>query len=55
MTIEIKAPVTKEKLKKAIDKLFKDSPKKTLRKHFGQLKRDIDSLDYQKKVRDEWV
>jgi hypothetical protein len=54
-TIEIKGPVTKENLQKAIDKLFKDSPKKNLRKHFGQLKRNIDSLDYQKKVRDEWV
>lgn len=55
MTIEIKAPVTKEKVKKAIDKLAKDSPRKTLKQHFGQLKRNIDGLDYQKKVRDEWV
>ena len=55
MTIEIKAPVTKEKVKKAIDKLSKDSPKKTLKQHFGQLKRNIDSLNYQKEVTDEWV
>ena len=54
MTIEIKAPVTKEKVQEAIDKLSKEIPKKTLRSHFGKLKRNIDGLDYQKKVRDDW-
>jgi hypothetical protein len=55
MTIEIKGTVTKEKVLNAIDKLSKDKPRKTLRKHFGKLKRDIDGLEYQKKVRDEWI
>jgi hypothetical protein len=55
MTIEIKAPVTKEKVQKAINQLSKGSPKKTLKNHFGKLKRNIDGLDYQNKVRDEWI
>jgi hypothetical protein len=55
MTIEIKGPVTKEKVLEAIDKLSKDKPRKTLKQHFGKLKRSLDGLDYQKKVRDEWV
>ena len=55
MTIEIKAPVTKEKVQQAIEQLSKESNKKTLRKHFGKLKRGLDGLDYQKTVRDEWV
>jgi hypothetical protein len=49
MTIEIKAPVTKEKVQEALDQLSKELPKKTLKRHFGQLKRNMDGLDYQKK------
>jgi len=55
MTIEIKTPVTKEKVQQAIEKINSESGKKTLRKHFGQLKRGIDGLEYQKEVRNEWV
>ena len=55
MTIEIKTPVTKEKVQDAINKLSKESGKKSLRRHFGKLKRNIDGLDYQKQVRNEWV
>jgi hypothetical protein len=55
MTIEITAPVTKKKVQEAINLLAKEAPKKTLRKHFGKLKRDLDGLDYQKQVRNEWV
>jgi len=55
MTIEIKGAVTREKVLDAIDKLSKDMPRKTLRKHYGKLKRNIDGLEYQKKVRDEWI
>lgn len=55
MTIEIKDPVTKEKVQQAVEQLSKESSKKSLRKHFGKLKRGIDSLDYQKHMRDEWV
>jgi hypothetical protein len=55
MTIEIKTPVTKEKVQEAINQLSKEAGKKGLRKHFGKLKRDIDGLEYQKQVRNEWV
>lgn len=56
MTIEIKAPVTKEKVQEAITQLSTEKAnKKTLRQHFGKLKRGLDGLDYQKQVRDEWV
>jgi hypothetical protein len=55
MTIEITAPVTKEKVQEAINQLSKETAKKSLRKHFGRLKRNIDGLEYQKQVRNEWV
>jgi len=55
MTIEIKTPVTKEKVQDAINQLSNDANKKSLRRHFGKLKRNLNSLDYQKQVRDEWV
>lgn len=55
MTIEIKKPVTKEKVQQAIDELNKETGKKSLKKHFGKLKRNLDGLDYQKQVRNEWV
>ena len=55
MAIEIKTPVTKEKVQKAIEQLSNGTEKKSLRKHFGKLKRNIDGLDYQKQVRDEWA
>jgi hypothetical protein len=54
MTIEIQAPVTKEKVKEAIDRLSKHTCKKSLKVHFGKLKRNMDGLDYQNKVRDVW-
>lgn len=55
MTIEIKDPVTKEKVQNALEQLNSKSGKKSLRKHFGKLKRNLDGLDYQKQVRDEWA
>jgi hypothetical protein len=55
MTIEIKTPVTKEKVQQAIEQLSKESGKKNLRKHFGALKRNLDGLEYQKQVRNDWV
>ena len=54
MIIEIKTPVTKEKVRKAIMRISKEGKKKSLRKHFGNLKRGLDGLNYQKKIRDEW-
>ena len=55
MIIEIKEPVTKEKVQEAIEKASQGAVKKTLRKHFGKLQRGINSLDYQKKMRDEFI
>ena len=54
MTIEIKNPGTKEKVKQAFEQLSKEN-EKGLRKHFGKLKRNLDGLDYQKQLRNEWV
>jgi hypothetical protein len=55
MTIEIKGPVTKEKVQQAIEQLKKETESKSLKKHFGKLKRNLDGLEYQKQVRDEWI
>ncbi len=55
MIIEIKKPVTKEKVNKAVAEISKDGNSKSLRKHFGQLKRGLDGTGYQKKVRNEWT
>lgn len=55
MTIEIKSPVTKEKVEQAIEQLKKETEPKNLRKHFGKLKRNLDGLEYQKQVRNDWV
>jgi two-component SAPR family response regulator len=55
MIIEIKRPVTKDKVNEAIVRITKESKKKSLRKHFGKLKRGLDGSAYQKKVRNEWA
>lgn len=54
MTIEIKTPVTKEKVQQAIGQLNQGSGKKTLKIHFGKLKRNPDGLNYQKQMRNDW-
>jgi glyceraldehyde-3-phosphate dehydrogenase/erythrose-4-phosphate dehydrogenase len=54
MVVEIKKPVTKKKIKKALAITAKNKTKKTLRTHFGKLKRGIDGLAYQKSIRNEW-
>ena len=51
MTLEITTPVTKQKVQDAINQLTKGTSMKTLRRHFGKLKRGIDGLDYQKQMR----
>ena len=55
MIIEIQQPVTKEKVEEALKKVSESASKKTLRKHFGTLKRGLNSVDYQRKIRDEFV
>jgi hypothetical protein len=57
MVIELEKPITEEKVKKALAMIKKgNGPKrqKNLAKHFGKLKRGIDGLTYQKKIRNEW-
>ncbi len=55
MTIEIKEPVTKEKLQEALDKLKADKSKKNIKDHFGKLKRGLDGITYQNEMRNDWV
>lgn len=55
MIIEIKKPVTAEKVKEALATIAKEGRKKSLRKHFGKLKRGLDGTTYQKKLRNEWI
>jgi DNA-binding SARP family transcriptional activator len=54
MAIEIKTPVTREKVQQAIEQLSKETGKKNLRKHFGKLKRNINALNHQRLIRNEW-
>ena len=55
MIIEIKKPITKEKVREALLQISKEGKKKSLKKHFGKLKRGIDGVAYQKKVRNGWI
>jgi hypothetical protein len=52
MIIEVKE-ITPENIDEILGKL-KRSPKKTIAKHYGKLKRGIDGMAYQKTVRNEW-
>lgn len=55
MIIEIDQPVTPKKVQEALDKMQRGKKNKSLRKHFGKLKRDIDAVSYQKSLRDDWT
>lgn len=56
MHIKIAKPVTKEKVAKAFEAFQKkEKSKKTIRKHFGKLKRNIDAVAYQRELRNEWL
>ncbi|WP_165499712.1 hypothetical protein [Pedobacter frigidisoli] len=55
MIIEIQQPVTKEKVQEAIKKVSEGAAKKSLRKHFGKLQRGLDGVDYQTKIRNEFI
>lgn len=54
MVIELKHAMSKEEIEKILSKIDSSSEKKTLRKHFGKLKRGLDGVEYQRKLRDEW-
>ena len=52
--IEIRKTLTPEKIKEAIEKKVKRGEGKSLRKHFGKLKRGLDGMTYQKNNRNDW-
>ena len=53
-TTEIDKLLSPEKIKEAIEKKSKEENRKSLRKHFGELKRGLDGMTYQKKIRNDW-
>ena len=55
MIIEIKKPVTKQKVSEIFLRIANEDKKKSLRKHFGKLKRNLDGVTYQKKMRNDWI
>lgn len=59
MTVTISKKATKKEMKKALEKLEKESMKKNngkgnVAKFFGVSKSEVDGLEFQKKVRSEW-
>jgi hypothetical protein len=55
MIIEIKKPVTKQKVTEIFARIAGESKKKSLRKHFGKLKRNLDGVTCQKQMRNDWL
>jgi hypothetical protein len=54
MTVIVNNTTSEKKIEEIIQKIKTQNPQKGLRKHFGALKREIDGLEYQKKIRNEW-
>lgn len=54
MVTIIKKGTPKHEAKKMIDKAVANAGKKDLKKYAGILRTEIDPLEYQKKIRDEW-
>ena len=54
MVTVIKKGTPKDEIKKQIDEVVSKAPKKDIRKYAGKLKMDIDPLEYQKQMRNEW-
>ena len=54
MVTVIKKGTPKEEIKKRIEEAISKAPKKDIMKYAGKLKTDIDPLEYQKQMRDEW-
>ena len=54
MVTVIKKGTPIEKMKKLMNEAFSKSPKKDIRKYAGILKSDIDPLEFQKQMRNEW-
>ena len=54
MQVVIKSTDNIEEITKKLSN-FKSSKEGATLKHFGTLKRGFDGLEYQKKMRDEWI
>ena len=54
MATVIKKGTPKKDAKKLVDEAVAKAGKKDLRKYAGILKTDIDPLEYQKQLRNEW-
>lgn len=54
MTRVIKNTTSAKGIVEIIEQVKTEKPSKSLRKHFGVLKRQIDAVEYQKKMRNEW-
>ncbi|WP_164891183.1 hypothetical protein [Botryobacter ruber] len=54
MVTIIKKGTPKKEIKKLITEAISKAPKSNIMKYAGALKTDIDPMDYQKQMRDEW-
>jgi len=50
----IKKGASIKEMRKLLNKAFSKVPQKNIRKYAGALKTDIDPLEYQKQMRNEW-
>jgi len=54
MVTVIKKGTPKEEIKRQIDEVVTKAPKRDIMKYAGKLKMDVNPLEYQKQMRDEW-
>lgn len=54
MTAIIKNTTPEKERVAIIERVKKQKNPKSLRKHFGLLKRQLDGMEYQKQLRNEW-
>lgn len=54
MTLVIDKKLSLKEIKTALERIVKAKKTTGLKKHFGLSKNEIDALDFQKKIRNEW-
>jgi hypothetical protein len=54
MVTVIKKGTPKEEIKKRINEVVTKTPKQDIMQYAGKLQMDVDPLEYQKQMRDEW-
>ena len=54
MVTIIKKGTPKEEIKKRVEEVISKTPKKDIMKYAGKLKTNIDPLEYQMQMRNEW-